>query len=81
MLPSGPSWKSLPISPLYPTKNKMYLYYRNPVECLESLMRNPLLEDHIEFTPFKLFESALKTMRVYTEWLSGDAAWSMQVCR
>lgn len=44
------------------------------------LMRNPLLADHIEFSPFHIFKTAAKTMRVYTEWLSGEAAWSMQVC-
>lgn len=42
-------------------------------------MRNPLLADHLEFTPFHEFKTAEKTMRIYTEWLSGDAAWSMQV--
>jgi len=44
------------------------------------LMQNPLLADHLEFTPFRVFKAADKTMRIYTEWLSGDAAWSMQVC-
>ncbi|KAF8952213.1 hypothetical protein BDZ97DRAFT_1909427 [Flammula alnicola] len=78
MLPSGPAWKSMAVTTVYLTKNKLNLFYRNPVECLESLMGNPLLQDSIQFTPFRLFESAVKTMRVYTEWLSGDAAWSMQ---
>ena len=68
-----------PIDTVYPTKNKIYLYYRDPVECLRSLMRNPLLKDCIEFTPRRLYTSAEKLVRVYTEWLSGEAAWSMQV--
>ena len=42
-------------------------------------MRNPLVKDSIGFAPFQLFKTAEKTMRIYTEWLSGDAAWSMQV--
>lgn len=79
MLPSGPVWKSIPVKSVYPTKNALNLYYRNPVECLQTLLCNPLLADSIEFTPFQLFQDAEKTMRVYTEWLSGDAAWSMQV--
>ncbi|KAF8189057.1 hypothetical protein BJ912DRAFT_850916 [Pholiota molesta] len=78
MLPTGPVWRSRVLKPVYPTKNTPTLYYRNPVECLESLLRNPLLEGSIEYTPFQLFETAEKKMRVYTEWLSGDAAWSMQ---
>ncbi len=62
-----------------PTKNPVVLYYRDPLECLQSLMRNPLFKDHISFCPFRLYESAAKATRTYTEWLSGDAAWFMQV--
>ena len=42
-------------------------------------MQNPLFHDHLSFTPFHLYESAAKVMRIYTEWLSGDQAWGMQV--
>ena len=79
LLPKGPEWKSLSITPVYPTKNKIQLFYRDPVECLQMLMRNPLLKDHLEFEPFHIFKTAEKLMRIYTEWLSGDMAWSMQV--
>jgi hypothetical protein len=79
MLPSGPPWMCKQLQMEYPTKNKIYLYYRDPVECLKSLLRSPLLKDHLDFTPRRLFENAEKLVRVYTEWLSGDAAWSMQV--
>jgi hypothetical protein len=41
-------------------------------------MHSPLVQDHISFSPFKPYESAAKTMRIYTEWLSGDRAWNMQ---
>jgi hypothetical protein len=79
MLPSGPPWMCKELQTEYPTKNKIYLYYRDPVECLRSLLRSPLLKDHLDFTPRRLFEDAEKLVRVYTEWLSGDAAWTMQV--
>ena len=62
-----------------PTKNPVVFYYRDPLECLQSLMQNPLFKDHISFCPFRLYESAAKATRTYTEWLSGDAAWFMQV--
>ncbi|KAF8802554.1 hypothetical protein BYT27DRAFT_7111964 [Phlegmacium glaucopus] len=78
MLPSGPPWMCKPLQTEHPTKNKIYLYYRDPVECLRSLMRSPLLKDHLDFTPRRLFEDMEKLVRIYTEWLSGDAAWSMQ---
>ena len=42
-------------------------------------MRSPLLADNIEFGPYELHESAERLMRIYTEWLSGDAAKIMQV--
>ena len=79
MLPSGPPWMCKLLQTEYPTKNKIYLYYRDPVECLRSLLRSPLLKDHLDFTPRRLFENVEKLVRVYTEWLSGDAAWAMQV--
>lgn len=62
-----------------PAKKQTILFYRNSLECLEALLRSPLLKDHLSFTPFQLYESAAKHFRFYTEWLSGDAAWFMQV--
>src|SRR5260221_1551503 len=79
MLQKGPGWKCLPITTVYPTKNKINLYYRDPIECLQLIMRNPLLKDQLEFEPYHIFKTAEKTMRIYTEWLSGNAAWEMQV--
>ena len=79
MLPTGPKWKYESIAPKYPTKRKITLYYRDPIECLQSLVHSPLLKDYIEFWPMQLFESSQKLMRVYTEWLSGNAARFMQV--
>ncbi|CAA7259005.1 unnamed protein product [Cyclocybe aegerita] len=78
ILPSGPKWKSRTLAPKHPTKNPIVLYHRDPIECVQSLLRSPLLQDHLSFTPFRLFESSAKLMRVYTEWLLGNAAWFMQ---
>jgi len=79
MLPAGPAWKCVPIETLHPTKNKTRLYCRNPVECLEALFRSPLIADNMDLGPFELYESAQKLMRIYTEWLSGNVAKTMQV--
>ncbi|KAJ7741685.1 hypothetical protein B0H16DRAFT_1728463 [Mycena metata] len=78
ILPRGPQWKSVPWRTEYPTKSPLTVYYRDPLECLQHLLSNPLVKDHIHFTPFRLWANADKLMRVYTEWLSGDAAWKMQ---
>ncbi|KAF7343798.1 hypothetical protein MSAN_01960800 [Mycena sanguinolenta] len=77
-LPSGPEWKVTAWRTPTPTKKPLMLYYRNPVECVQALLSNPLIQDFIHYTPFRLWETAEKLMRVYTEWLSGDVAWKIQ---
>ena len=79
MLPRGPEWRCKPWETAYPTKKPLHLYYRDPLECIQSILYHPLVKDFIKLSPFRLYESAAKTMRFYTEWLSGDVAWSMQV--
>lgn len=73
ILPLGPSWKSKPWPTLIPTKQKLFLYYRDPIDCLQSILHNPLVQDYIDFDPFQLFWSADSAMHVYMEWLSGNA--------
>ncbi|KAH9170179.1 hypothetical protein EDB89DRAFT_2072170 [Lactarius sanguifluus] len=59
-------------------KKDVALFYHDPLECIQSILSNPLVNDYIRFTPFRMYESAVSAMRIYTEWLSGDVAWSMQ---
>jgi hypothetical protein len=80
ILPKGPEWKAIPWKTQYLIKSPLTLYYRDPLECLQHLLRNPLIQDHINFTPFRLWADADKLVRIYSEWLSGDVAWNMQVC-
>ncbi|KAJ7910233.1 hypothetical protein B0H13DRAFT_2232945 [Mycena leptocephala] len=70
ILPTGPEWKAIPWTTRYPTKNPLTLYYRDPLECLQALLSNPLVQDFIHFTPFRLWETSEKLMRIYSEWLS-----------
>ncbi|KAJ6596774.1 hypothetical protein DFH09DRAFT_905105 [Mycena vulgaris] len=78
ILPSGPEWQAITWKTQYPTKSPLTLYYRDPLECLQTLLRNPLVQDFIQFSPFRLWATSEKLMRVYTEWLSGDVAWNIQ---
>lgn len=78
-LPPGPQWKAKSWKTDHPTKKPLTLYYRDPLECLQSLLANPLIQDYIEYTPYRLWSEAGKLMRVYTDWLSGDHAWDLQV--
>ena len=79
MLPSGPPWKwrSLPLQ--HPTKYPVRVFFRDPVDCLRCLMANPLHADHIDFKPFRAYKDREMQTRVFTEWLSGDVAWTLQV--
>jgi len=61
------------------TKKEAILHYRDPVEALQMMLENPLVQDHIGFHPFQVFKTAAQQVREYTCWLSGQAAWDMQV--
>ncbi|KAJ7023961.1 hypothetical protein C8F04DRAFT_1303601 [Mycena alexandri] len=77
-LPKGPAWKATPWKTPYPTKKPLTLYYRDPIECLQTLLSNPLVQDSIHYTPFKMWKTAERIVRVYNQWLSGDTAWKIQ---
>jgi hypothetical protein len=79
LLPSGPPWQAKPMQDIHPTKSPVTLYYRNPLECVQSLLQNPCLVNELEFAPYRVYQSAEKAVRVYSEWMSGDHAWEMQV--
>jgi len=79
ILPSGPEWKCRNMTTTHPTKQPVRLYYRDPIDCLQALFRNPLLLNHVQLTPYRLFKTAERIVRVYSEWMSGNAAWEMQV--
>ncbi|KAG1896302.1 uncharacterized protein F5891DRAFT_1130362 [Suillus fuscotomentosus] len=78
MLPSRPSWKCQTISSIHPTKSPIRLFWRDPVECLESLFSNPLFHNKLDFIPRCIYKTAEQLFRVYLEWLMGDSAWEMQ---
>ncbi|KAF8869224.1 hypothetical protein BD779DRAFT_1458028 [Infundibulicybe gibba] len=78
MLPKGPQWKCRTLHTAHPTKYPVHLFYRDPIECLQSLLSNPIFKNHIQFTPLRVFQLAQEQMRVYSEWWTGDAAWTMQ---
>ncbi|KAG2130225.1 hypothetical protein DEU56DRAFT_872344 [Suillus clintonianus] len=78
MLPKGPSWKCQTIPSLNPTKTPIRLFWRDPVECLESLFSNPLFHDQLDFVPRRVYTTSARLLCVYSEWLTGDSAWEIQ---
>ena len=79
-LPGGPQWSFLSLEQNYPTKSPIRLFFRDPLECISSLMRNLLHADYLELVPYKLYTNGGQTKRVYTEWMSGDVVWVLKVC-
>ncbi|KIK31649.1 hypothetical protein CY34DRAFT_19706 [Suillus luteus UH-Slu-Lm8-n1] len=78
MLPKGPSWKCQIVPSLHRTKNPIRLFWRDPVECLEALFSNPLFHDKLDFVPRRVYTTAARLTRVYSEWLTGNFAWEFQ---
>lgn len=80
MLPKVPDWKVKKIGIVgYVTREPMFLFYRDALDCVEYLLGNPLFSDCIDFCPVRLYRDAEQTIRIYTEWVTGNAAWEMQV--
>ncbi|KAF7314019.1 RPN1-RPN2-N domain-containing protein [Mycena chlorophos] len=76
LLPTGPEWKSRTIViPGFPTKKPIVLFYRNSLECIQLLLRNPLFANHLDLVPTKLYENG---QRIHKEWINSDGAWAMQ---
>lgn len=80
ILPKTPSWKCRIIDTApHQTKLPVRLFYRDTVECLEVLLSNPLFKNSIDFSPYRVFTTAERLVRVYREWMSADHAWQLQV--
>ncbi|KAE9387336.1 hypothetical protein BT96DRAFT_837803 [Gymnopus androsaceus JB14] len=80
LLPPVPAWKFqvIPTSRRYPSKTPLILYFRDPLECLQDILKSPLIQDSLNFSPLGIFTSSAKLVRVYESWLSGTRANDMQ---
>ena len=79
-LPKAPAWKMQEISLNgYETAKPITLFYRNPLECVQVLLRNPTFEGKWTFSAQRIYRDPSCENRVYSEWMTGDGAWSAQV--
>ncbi|KAG0704061.1 hypothetical protein DFH29DRAFT_997947 [Suillus ampliporus] len=78
LLPSGPKWQCRVISTDHPTKLPVHLYWHDPLDCIESLFNNPRFAKDIDLIPECIYTTAERTVRIYGEWMTGEAAWTMQ---
>jgi len=80
MLPSPPQWKYQEVPTEFPTTKPLRIFYRDAIECLQSLLSHPLLADKFDFIPRKVYESAEHAVRIYQGFMTGNYAWDLQVC-
>ncbi|KAF8417310.1 hypothetical protein L210DRAFT_3428288, partial [Boletus edulis BED1] len=78
LLPSGPRWHFQLVPTTHEMKQPIHLYFRDALDCVESLFNHPYFADKMDFTPFRLFTTAEHIVRMYTEWMSSDGAWDLQ---
>ena len=62
-----------------PTKSLVQLFYCNSVKCLEVLFQHPLFHDKLDFVPHRVYRTAERMVCVYSEWMTGNVAWDIQV--
>ena len=80
LLPKVPDWKVKKVTISgYATREPMFLFYRDALDCVKYLFGNPLFAGSMDFCPVRFYQDAEKTIRIFTEWLTGNTAWEMQV--
>lgn len=55
------------------------LWYRDPVECVKSLIGNPGFKDYISYVPERVFVDDEGKVRLFDEMWTGDWWWDTQV--
>ena len=82
LLPDTVRWKQAKvIVPGGRTARPLTFYYRSAFDCFKFLFANPLLANHMDFKPQRDYTNEDKSERLYTELMTGDLAWSLQVLR
>ena len=80
MLLTIPEWKFKVVSLTgHTTKEPTLLFYHDSLDCVEYLFGNPTFANWIDFSPTQLYCNLEQTICMYTEWMTGNSAWEMQV--
>lgn len=57
------------------------MWKRNPLECIQDLLRNTAFRDHTEYVPRRVYRDVERNSRMYGEMWTADWWWNMQVRR
>jgi len=63
-----------------PMGEKLELWRRDPLECIQELLGNPVFKDHVSYVPERVYTSTEGEERVYDEMWTGDWWWNTQAC-
>ncbi|KIJ10463.1 hypothetical protein PAXINDRAFT_16549 [Paxillus involutus ATCC 200175] len=79
LLPSGPQWQYhiLTATP-WQTTQVVHLYFRDTLDCIEMLFNHLFFANKLDLIPQRVYETAEHLVHMYSEWMTGDAAWEMQ---
>ena len=80
ILPSPPRWKACMVEvPGGRTRAPIKFLFRDGVQCFSFLFGNPIFKDNMEYAPRRVWEDETKTSRLYSETMTGDLPWELQV--
>lgn len=63
----------------YETTKPIVLFYRDPLEIIQALLRNPIFEGKWAFTARQVYQDPDRQNHIYGDWMTSDGAWSAQV--
>ena len=79
-LPGPPQWQATEVTILGGTTQRPITFlFRDGLECFKHLFSNPMFASDMDYRPRKLWTDESKASRVYTEIMTGDFAWDVQV--
>ena len=56
-------------------------YYRDGIDVAKYIFANPVFANHMMYDPVREWTDATQSERVYSEFMTGDYAWEIQVSR
>ena len=63
----------------WPLTEKVELWHRDPVECIQALIGNPEFKDYMKYAPYRLYMNSDGTNQSWDEMASGSWWWGIQV--